>query len=67
MLPDNQLVNLVQDLLATNDGRLLLNKHGFLPQLPPLEPHVSMTEVIAVLKLLCVGAGLACPVIESMS
>jgi len=66
MLPDSALVNLVQDLLSTNEGRLLLDKHGFLPNLPPLEPHLSMTEVIAVLKLICVGTEVACPIIESM-
>ncbi len=66
MLPDNQLVNLVRDLLSTNNGRLLLNRHGYLPVLQPLEPEVSVTEVIAVLKLICVGAGVVCPIIETM-
>ena len=69
-LPDQPLVHLVQDLLATDDGRAALSKNNFLPLTSPvpakLQPHISVQEVIAVLQLVCAGAAVACPIINSL-
>ena len=62
------LVNLVKELLSTTEGRDLLSKHGFLPTEPAsqIQPKVTVEQVIAVLKLVCDGAAVACPVIQSL-
>lgn len=69
MLPDNNLVVLVRSLLNDPAGRKFLSDSGY-PVAPPdnnvVQPKISMEEIIAVLKLICAGASVACPIINSL-
>ena len=69
-LPDNKLIKLVESLLATDQGRAALANNDMLPLDSPvpakLRPHVSVAEVIAVAKMVCDVAGVACPIIQSL-
>lgn len=58
------LISLIKELESTQEGHDLLVKHGFASG--PFNPHISTTEVIAILKLVCAGAAVACPVIETL-
>jgi hypothetical protein len=53
-----------QGLLAP-DHDIIKALLGWAPKMV-LEPHVNVAEIIAILKLVCAGAGVACPIIESM-
>ena len=55
------LVKFVSDLAADPAGQALLEKHGFVAQ-----PHVSVEQIIAILKVVCEGASVVCPVIQSL-
>lgn len=65
-MSDN-LVTLVKELLSSETGRIALANHGFLPKPVAIPaPHITGEEIIAVLKLICAGAALACPIIDSL-
>jgi hypothetical protein len=70
-LPNTPFINLISDIANLPEGRALLNLHGFLPVLSPpftvgLTPKTSVGEILAIAKLICAGASIACPIIDDL-
>jgi hypothetical protein len=69
-LPNLPLVNLAKELLSSDAGRTALSNNNFLPLTSPvplkLRPAITEGEIVEVLQLLCAGAGVACPIIDTL-
>lgn len=38
---------------------------GWAPKLP-IAPHINVAEIVAILKLVCAGMAIACPIVDQM-
>jgi hypothetical protein len=69
MEPKLNLIEFVKAALSSQEVQNYLISQKLLPLAPTengLHPHINVEQIIAVLKLVCDGAEVACPVIQNL-